>query len=195
MPKPRNPEWGGRCEALGLTLFQVRVALCILIISEFNHEAVWYYIEKKKRKPYPGCEVFRPEKRAEAKEHFDELLAFAPVEHLFRCGDAATTPWPTALRRATRHVRERGIMRWVSVKNRRHGAVVYNDEIFQRFNSANDIGANPGSTLAAAPAPAQPFVVRNNWMKRFRKRNGIKYAALRTAEPVPLALKQAKASA
>lgn len=178
-------------QPLGVTVYIFRTVLCILSITGLNWDEVWNFLEDKTRR---GCLPFTKEKRATAQHHLETILAPVEATTIFAWGDAETTPWPTALRLASRSVREHAVENYVRVRNKCHGAVVLNEDLFKQFNNRNDPDPGKGVKLSSAPSAVDPKSTQRSWANKFRKRRDMRWKAMRTAEPLSLETKRQKAT-
>lgn len=179
----------GRDGYMDITLFTLRAGICLLALGGLDYDLLKRFIYSKARNgkhydtdtlPWETCEAI-----------FLNVIAPIPAARLHEYIDETQTPWPRALLEATRFHRNASIAAFVRLRNRRHGAVVNNAQMMDRYEEMNQAHLHEGTHLNSL-APRTSNGLRC-WRNRFRSQQQIRYGAMRLCEPQTLASKREKA--
>ena len=173
---------------LGLTKFVFQTALCILSLNNLDFDCCMDWLFRKKRRGAPAPATLS---HSIARETFQVLLLNTHTDLIARWSNRHETPYPSALRAATKICREWNSEQLVLRENTLKGASVSSAEIVNRFVEFDSRNNAFGAVLGGICAHATP-VGKRSWAHRWRKRNRLRIGKLKTAEPMTLDVKRRK---
>ena len=175
---------------LGLTKFVFQTALCILSLSNLDFDCCMHWLFRKKRRGAPAPATLS---HCIARETFQALLLNTHTGLIASWSSRHETPYPSALRAATKICREWKLEQLVLRENTLKGASVSSAEIVDRFVEFDNENNAFGAVLGGIDALSSP-VTKRSWARRWRKRNRLRIGKLKTGEPMNLDVKRRKVS-
>ena len=174
-----------------VTKHKFNIALCLTVLLDMDAAAAaaWTYNKEKwyGQSPDAGSDEVQTLQRALE----DAVLTASPSCCAAWVDPDVATLGTSALRKATKALRDKRMQAWVKQRNDLHGAAPTTCSVLHRGNGEAAEIANDGFVLQQLVESGHVSSGRV-WCHRWRRRCGVKVGALRTKEPLDLATKQEK---
>lgn len=179
-------------EGLGMSRHTFNVGLCMTMLLHLDAASCAIWICRQHRwLSVPPAER-TPQELALQRKLEETIHASSPSVRASWTDPDMATLGKDVLRVATKAVRDKHLLLWVSTENATHGRAVSSQDVIRHWDAENTADTSAGARLINKGGKTRK--AQTMWCVRWRRRCAAKIGYLRTKEPLQLQLKRDKVS-